>query len=82
MSGPREISLLVNPGAGHGRGARTRDAGVPCPSSAATGVTVLAGSDPQVTITAPGITAHADGERFGALPITIDRVPRAVEVLA
>jgi len=35
-----------------------------------------------VTIAAPGIVAYADGERFGALPLTVDCVPGALEVIA
>ena len=35
-----------------------------------------------VTIAAPGIVSYADGERFGALPLTIDCVPGALSVLA
>ena len=34
----------------------------------------------RVTVAAPGITAYADGERFGALPLTIEAVPAALEV--
>jgi diacylglycerol kinase (ATP) len=34
-----------------------------------------------VTVAAPGIIAYADGERFGALPITIDCVPGALCIL-
>lgn len=36
----------------------------------------------RVTIAAPGIVAYADGERFGPLPLSIESVPAAVEVLA
>ncbi|WP_148613227.1 diacylglycerol kinase family protein [Nocardioides rubriscoriae] len=36
----------------------------------------------RVTVAAPGIVAYADGERFGPLPLTIEAVPAAVEVLA
>ena len=35
-----------------------------------------------VTVAAPGIVAYADGERFGALPLTIHCVPGALRVLA
>ena len=35
-----------------------------------------------VSIAAPGIVAYADGERFGRLPMTIECVPGALEVLA
>jgi diacylglycerol kinase (ATP) len=35
-----------------------------------------------VTVTAPGIVAYADGERFGPLPLTVESVPGALEVLA
>lgn len=35
-----------------------------------------------VTVAAPGITAYADGERVGALPLTVEVVPGALEVLA
>jgi len=34
-----------------------------------------------VTVAAPGIVAYADGERVGALPLTVDVVPRALTVL-
>ena len=34
-----------------------------------------------VTITAPGITAYADGERIAALPLTIEVVPGALRML-
>jgi diacylglycerol kinase (ATP) len=34
-----------------------------------------------VTVAAPGITAYADGERLGALPLTVEVVPQALEVL-
>ena len=33
-----------------------------------------------VTVSAPGITAYADGERFGPLPLTVEAVPGALEV--
>ncbi len=36
----------------------------------------------KVTVAAPGIVAYADGERFGALPLTVECVPGAVSVLA
>jgi len=36
----------------------------------------------QVTVAAPGIVAYADGERFGALPLTVECVPAAAWVLA
>ncbi|MEO9323876.1 diacylglycerol kinase family protein [Nocardioides sp. C4-1] len=36
----------------------------------------------RVTVAAPGIVGYADGERFGTLPLTIESVPAAVEVLA
>jgi diacylglycerol kinase (ATP) len=35
----------------------------------------------RVTVAAPGIVAYADGERMGALPLTIDVVPGALKVL-
>jgi diacylglycerol kinase (ATP) len=35
-----------------------------------------------VTIAAPGIVSYADGERFGALPLTVECVPGALTVLA
>jgi len=35
----------------------------------------------RVTVATPGITAYADGERFGRLPLTIECVPRALTVL-
>jgi diacylglycerol kinase (ATP) len=34
-----------------------------------------------VTVAAPGISAYADGERIGSLPLTVDVVPRALRVL-
>ena len=36
----------------------------------------------RITIAAPGIVAYADGERLGALPLTVDVAPRALRVLA
>jgi diacylglycerol kinase (ATP) len=36
----------------------------------------------RVTVATPGIVAYADGERFGALPLTIQAVPGALKVLA
>lgn len=36
----------------------------------------------RVTVAAPGIVSYADGERFGELPLTIECVPGALEVLA
>lgn len=36
---------------------------------------------PRVTVAAPGVTAYADGERFGALPLTVECVPGALSVL-
>ncbi len=35
-----------------------------------------------VTVASPGITAYADGERFGALPLTIECVPHGLTVLS
>ena len=35
-----------------------------------------------VTVAAPDIVAYADGERFGALPLTVEVVPLALRVLA
>ncbi len=35
-----------------------------------------------VTVAAPGIVSYADGERFGALPLTIECAPGALSVLA
>ncbi len=35
----------------------------------------------RVTIAAPGITAYADGERIGALPLTVEIAPMALRVL-
>ena len=35
----------------------------------------------QVTVAAPGITAYADGERIGPLPLTVEVVPQALRVL-
>jgi diacylglycerol kinase (ATP) len=34
-----------------------------------------------VTVAAPGIVAYADGERIGALPLTVDVAPLALKVL-
>jgi diacylglycerol kinase (ATP) len=34
-----------------------------------------------VTLTAPGMVAYADGERFSTLPVRIEAVPRAVQVI-
>ena len=34
-----------------------------------------------VTVAAPGVVAYADGERMGALPLTVEVVPRALRVL-
>lgn len=36
----------------------------------------------RVTVAAPGVVAYADGERFGALPLTVEVVPRALRVFA
>jgi diacylglycerol kinase (ATP) len=36
----------------------------------------------RVTVACPGIVGYADGERYGALPLTVEAVPRAVQVLA
>jgi diacylglycerol kinase (ATP) len=36
----------------------------------------------KVTVASPGIVGYADGERFGALPLTVECAPGAVEVLA
>ncbi|MBA3783112.1 MAG: diacylglycerol kinase [Nocardioides sp.] len=36
----------------------------------------------KVSVAAPGIVAYADGERFGALPLTIESAPGALKVLA
>lgn len=35
----------------------------------------------EVTVAAPGIVAYADGERLGALPVTVTTEPLALEVL-
>jgi diacylglycerol kinase (ATP) len=35
-----------------------------------------------VTVAAPGVVAYADGERIGALPLTVEVAPRALRVLA
>jgi len=35
-----------------------------------------------VTVAAPGIVSYADGERFGPLPLTIECVPGALDVIA
>ena len=35
-----------------------------------------------VRLVAPGVTAYADGDPIGSLPLTIDVVPRALEVFA
>ena len=34
-----------------------------------------------VTVAAPGVVAYADGERIGALPLTVEVVPHALRVL-
>ncbi len=36
----------------------------------------------RVTLAAPGIVGYADGERFGALPLTVEVVPQALRVLS
>ncbi len=36
----------------------------------------------RVTVACPGIVGYADGERYGALPLTVECVPRALQVLA
>lgn len=36
----------------------------------------------RITMAAPGVVAYADGERFGALPLTIECVPAAAWVIA
>ncbi|MFS3130372.1 diacylglycerol kinase [Nocardioides sp. Bht2] len=36
----------------------------------------------KATIAAPGIVSYADGERFGALPLTVEAVPQALKVIA
>ena len=36
----------------------------------------------RVTVACPGIVGYADGERYGALPLTIECVPQALRVLA
>ena len=35
-----------------------------------------------MTVAAPGIVGYGDGERFGPLPMTMEAVPRALQVLA
>jgi diacylglycerol kinase (ATP) len=35
----------------------------------------------EVTVAAPGVTAYADGERLGPLPVTVTAVPAALKVL-
>ena len=35
----------------------------------------------RVTVAAPGIVGYADGERFGPLPLTVESVPGALEVI-
>jgi len=35
-----------------------------------------------VTVAAPDVVAYADGEHVGALPLTVEVVPRALRVLA
>jgi len=35
----------------------------------------------EVTVASPGIVAYADGERVGALPLTVEAVPNALTVL-
>jgi diacylglycerol kinase (ATP) len=36
----------------------------------------------RVTVAAPDIVAYADGERFGALPLTVEAVPASLRVLS
>ncbi|WP_211349141.1 diacylglycerol kinase family protein [Nocardioides litoris] len=36
----------------------------------------------RVTVAAAGVVGYADGERFGPLPLTVEAVPAALEVLA
>jgi diacylglycerol kinase (ATP) len=36
----------------------------------------------QVTLTSPGVTAYADGERVSVLPVTCDAVPDGMRVFA
>lgn len=36
----------------------------------------------RVTLASAGIVTYADGERFGALPLTVECVPGALRVLA
>ncbi|MCD6638373.1 MAG: YegS/Rv2252/BmrU family lipid kinase [Nocardioides sp.] len=36
----------------------------------------------RVTVAAPDVVSYADGERFGALPLTVECVPGALEVIA
>jgi diacylglycerol kinase (ATP) len=36
----------------------------------------------RVTVAAPGIVAYADGERLGALPLTVEVAPAALRVLS
>jgi diacylglycerol kinase (ATP) len=36
----------------------------------------------RITLAAPGVVSYADGERFGALPLTVECVPGALTVLA
>jgi len=36
----------------------------------------------RVTVAAPGVVSYADGERFAELPVTVECVPGALEVLA
>ncbi|KAA1415896.1 diacylglycerol kinase [Nocardioides humilatus] len=36
----------------------------------------------KVTVACPGIVGYADGERYGALPLTVECVPGALEVLS
>jgi diacylglycerol kinase (ATP) len=36
----------------------------------------------RVSLAAPGISAYADGERLGALPMTVEAAPRALAVFA
>jgi diacylglycerol kinase (ATP) len=35
----------------------------------------------KVTVACPGIVGYADGERYGALPLTVECVPKALQVL-
>lgn len=74
----RTVVLAVNPAAGWGRATFPtvyRGTHVKHPA-------VATRRAREVTLSCTGVTAYADGERLGPLPITLTCVPDAVGVLA